>query len=197
MNAFWAQRNPREKFLIVICVIAVLVGVPMLLLPSQAANKKLLPAAQARQKYQEASKQKDALEAESSRMKAQTDAMVYTDAPEQVIPKLIRTLQGYAKASGLHLREIKPLRAKELAGVTKVPVSVRFTTSEFQKSVVPFLYRIEDPSGKLVVEKCTVSAADPKTRNVDVEVQIALFTVGGQTGGTAGANTTNATAGAS
>jgi hypothetical protein len=66
-------------------------------------------------------------------------------------------------------------------------LSARFT-SEFGKAV-PFFYRIDDPSGKLVVEKFDVTCADPKSRTVDVEVQVALYTVAGagpSSAGTAG-----------
>jgi hypothetical protein len=69
---------------------------------------------------------------------------------------------------------IKPLRSKKVAGVTKETLSVRFT-SEFGKTV-PFFYRVEDPAGRLVVEKFNLTASDPKSRTVDVDAQIALFT---------------------
>jgi hypothetical protein len=37
---------------------------------------------------------------------------------------------------------------------------------------------VEDPKGRLVVEKMNVAASDPKSRQVDVEVQVALFAAG-------------------
>jgi hypothetical protein len=58
-----------------------------------------------------------------------------------------------------------------------VTLTVRFT-SEFGR-VIPFVYHVEDPQGKLVVEKLNVSSPDPKSRQVDVEVQVALFTAAG------------------
>jgi Tfp pilus assembly protein PilO len=174
MKEFWAQRNPRERYMLFLCAIVIVVGGWMGLSPTGDNGKTLLPTAQARQKIQETSQQKQALDDESVRLKAALGKMVYTDPPDQLVPQVVRTLQGYARDSGIHLREIKPMRARRFAAVTKVPLSVRFTT-EFSKSV-PFLYKIEDPAGKLVVEKFNVTASDPKSRTVDVEAQVALFT---------------------
>lgn len=174
-----AGRTLREKALLALCLLVVVVGLWIMLTSSGAGGRKLLPAAQARQKYEAAVKQRQAMREEMDRLQPELEKRVYTETPEQLIPKAIRTLQGYAKDSGIHLREIKPLRARRIAAVTKVPVSVRFT-AEFQKSL-PFLYHIEDPKGKFVVEKFNVSAADPKSKLVDIEAQVALFTRGGGT----------------
>jgi hypothetical protein len=171
--------------MLIVCILVLGIGLPLLLIPPGGDTKKLLPASEARQKYIAAVHEKDALTSDNDKLKPEIEKLVYTDAPEQLLPKIIKTLQGYAKQSGIHLREIKPLRSKRYATVTRVPVSVRFT-SEFGKSV-PFLYRVEDPAGKLVVEKFNVTAADSKSRLVDVEVQIALYTKGTST--TSGSDT--------
>jgi len=173
MSRFWAQRNPRERFLIVLCLIAVVVGVPLMLMSPDGVGRNLLPAAQARQKRETLLKEKAAMEDEIGRLKPEIEKMVYRKSPEQVLPEVIRALQKHAKASGIHLREIKPLRVRRLGDVTRVPLSVRFAT-EFKK-IVPLFYRLEDPRGKWVVEKFNISA-DPKSRTVDVDAQIALFT---------------------
>src|SRR5436190_1211847 len=64
--------------------------------------------------------------------------------------------------------------AAVLAAVMKVPLTLRFS-SRFDQSI-PFLYNVEDPTGKLVVEKFNITMSDPKSKTVDVEVQIALYT---------------------
>ena len=177
MNAFWAQRNSREKFLIILMAAAVVIGVPMALISPEKANGKLLTAANARQQYKKTDTEMKAQGAETARLKPEPDKLVYKESPEQVVPAVIKTLQTVAKQSGIHLREIKPLRARRLATVTKVPMTVRFT-SQFGQSI-PFLYKVEDPIGKLVVEKLNVTVSDPKVKTVDVEVQIALYTQAG------------------
>lgn len=174
MNSFWSLRSPSERRMIVIGLLVVAIGIPLALFPGSGGGKKLLSAHDARQQYEAKLKQKAQLESDTERVKPLMQKMVYTEQPEQLIPKVITTLQGFAKDSGIHLREIKPLRTKRIANLTKETLSVRFT-SEFGKTV-PFFYRVEDPSGKLVVEKFNLTASDPKSRTVDVDAQIALFT---------------------
>ena len=174
MNRFWARRNGRERFLILICAVAAVVGIPMLLSPPAAGNAKLLPAAEARQKYVREVRQKESMESDIARMKPLIEKQVYNETPEVVVPRIVRTLQDQAKKAGIHLREIKPLRARRMATVTKVPLSVRFA-SRFDQSI-PFLYSIEDPGTRLVVEKFSISAPDSKSKTVDIEIQVALFT---------------------
>ncbi len=174
MSAFWAQRNSRERFLIIAAVMAAVIAILVMLFPAGSGASKLLPAAQARQKYQTALKQKTAMSSEMDKLKPEIDKLVYKDTPEQLIPAVIKSLQGHAKTAGIHLREIKPNRARRLAGITKVPLTLRFS-SRFDQSI-PFLYNVEDPNGKLVVEKFNITMSDPKAKTVDVEVQISMFT---------------------
>ena len=174
MKRFWAQRNGREKVLIVACLVAVVIAVPMLLAPLPEANAKLLPAAKARQEYDNKVRDKERMEAEVERLKPKIENLVYKEAPEKVLPRVIRSLQAQAKKAGIHLREIKPLRARKMITVTKVPVTVRFAC-RFDQSV-PFIYAVEDPANKLVVEKFSISSPDSKSKTVDVEIQLALYT---------------------
>ena len=174
MKRFWAQRNGREKFLIVACMLAVVIAVPMLLSPPPESGGKLLTAAKAQQEYDSKVRDKERMEAEVDRLKPKIEKLVYKEAPEKVLPRVIRSLQAQAKKAGIHLREIKPLRARKMITVTKVPVTVRFA-SRFDQSL-PFLYAVEDPNNKLVVEKFSISSPDSKSKTVDVEVQLALYT---------------------
>ena len=148
----------------------------MMLIPTSGGNKKLLSTSAARQKYKKLVDQKGQYDQTIDRLKPAVTRMSYTERPEELVPKVIRDLQEYAKASGVHLREIKPLRAKRVATLMKVPMTVRFSTADFGKAATAFLYKTEDPSGKLVIEKLNVSTADQKTHTVDVEAQVALFT---------------------
>jgi len=177
MINMWPQRSPSERRMIILGVIVVVIGVPLALFPGGSSGKKLLSAREASQQYEGKVKQKSELESNVDRVEPLMGQMVYSDPPEKLIPKVITTLQGYAKDSGIHLREIKPLRSKKVANLTKETLSVRFT-SEFGKTV-PFFYRVEDPAGRLVVEKFNLTASDPKLRTVDVDAQIALYTQSG------------------
>ena len=87
MNSYWARRNSREKFLLVLCVVALIVGVPLVLFPGDSANSKLPPAAESRLKYDSVLKQKVSMSAEMDRVKPALDKAAYTEAPEQLLPE--------------------------------------------------------------------------------------------------------------
>ena len=174
MSSFWEQRTPSERRMIVIMGLVVAVGVPLLLMPAGGSSKKLLSADEAKAKFRTVLKEKSTLDAESDKLTPEIEKLTQNDSPDKLLPETIRILQKCANDSGIHIREIKPLRTKNYITVTRVPLSVRFTT-DFAKSI-PFVYRVEDPATKLVVEKLNISAADVRSRSVDVEVQVALFT---------------------
>jgi hypothetical protein len=155
-------------------VIAAIVAIPMLLAPPDTGNSRLLPADKAKREYDRLVGEKSRLEAEIDSLKPRIEKLVYKDAPEKVLPGVIRQLQAQARKAGIHIREIKPLRAKKLSTLTKVPVTVRFA-SRFDQSL-PFIYAVEDPANKMVVEKFSISSPDSKSKTVDVEIQMALFT---------------------
>jgi Tfp pilus assembly protein PilO len=166
--------KPGEKRMLVILVIVVAVAGWLMMSPTGPTGKKLLSAAVARQKYQDADTERARLEKEIEALQPAIDKMAYTEDPDAVVPTVVKTLQEIAAGSGIHLREVKPLRTRRLGAVVKVPLSVRFTT-EFPKSI-PFLYKVEDPDGRLVVEKVNITAPDPKKPTIEVDAQIALFT---------------------
>ena len=174
MSGFWQERTKSERGMIIAMGIVVAIGVPLLVMPAGGSSKKLLSADDARKKFRVVVSDKTRLDQESDKLTPEIEKLTYNDAPDKLLPETVRVLQKCAKESGIHIREIKPLRAKNYLTVTRVPVSVRFTT-DFAKSI-PFIYRVEDPATKLVVEKLNISAADVRSRSVDVEVQVALFT---------------------
>jgi Tfp pilus assembly protein PilO len=162
--------------LLLLAVVVISVAGYLLLSPTSKGGRQLLSTAEARKRYVRAVQQRRVLEAESARFGPQLARMVYVEDPEKVVPPVIKELQKLAGTAGIHIREVKPLRSKRFASLTKVPLTVRFTC-EFAQ-VIPFLYTVEDPNGRLVVEKFTIAASDPKSHTVDVEIQVALFTRG-------------------
>lgn len=171
---WWAQRTKSERILIPFCILALIVGAWVVMTPSGTSNKKLLSAHDASQKTQEAVELKAKRSAEILKLKPEIAQLTYDEAPEQVIPKVIKKLQTTANEAGIHIREVKPLRVKRMGGVTKVPLSVRFSC-DFSKTV-PFIYNAEDPANKLVIDRLNVSAPDAKSRIVDVEAHVSFYT---------------------
>jgi hypothetical protein len=174
MGTWWQTRSARERILLFLLVPSIVIGGLFMLSPAGTSGRKLLSEREARQQYDEKRAEKLRKEDDIQRLQPEIDGLTYKEAPEYVIPKAIKSLQQTAKAAGIHIREIKPLRTRRVAGITKVPLSVRFSC-EFSKTV-PFLYHAEDPAGKLVVERLNVTAPDTKSRIVDVEAHVAFFT---------------------
>ena len=167
-----------EKMLIGVAAIIVLVAAFMLLNPSGSASKKsLIPLAQAVQKEADTQVKIRMLNKNREEIEPRLARNVYQQSAEELLPRVVRDLQGIADKSGVHLREVKPLRARAIAngnGV-RVPLEVRFR-APFQPGVMKFLYFVEDPGGKMVVEKVSVTSADSRLQAVDVSAQIAVYT---------------------
>ena len=175
LKDLWNARTPRERVLIVLGLVVILVAVYMILVPVEQGPGGQLPAAVARQRYIQELKKKEAADKQIAQLSPKLDTITYQQTSEKVIPEVLKTLQAHASKAGIHLREVKPLRPRQMNDVTKVTLTVRF--SGVFSQVIPFVYFIEDPKGKLCVEKLNVSAPDPKSSQVDVELQVALFTV--------------------
>lgn len=114
---------------------------------------------------------------EEAEMMPQLAKATSTLPPDDMIPRMIQDLQNIATRSGVHLREIKPIQPKPLrfGEGMRVPIEVRFRAA-FQPGIVRFLYYVEDPSTRMVVEKMTINAGDRRFKSVDVSLQIATFT---------------------
>jgi len=177
LGGLWGVRSGREKALIVLGVVVIIVAAYLMMAPQTGYKQGMLSSAVARKQCEEAMRKKQEADAAIAALKPKLDTVAYRETSERVIPTVLNTLQQHAAKAGVHLREVKPLRPRQVGGATKVTLTVRFS-SVFSK-VIPFVYYVEDPQGKLVVEKMNISSPDPKSQQVDVEVQIALFTVEG------------------
>jgi type II secretory pathway component PulM len=186
-QALWTARSPRERTLIIIAIAVIGVALWMVLAPAESKRAGMLSSAAARQQYKEGLARKVELEREVAALRPKVDTSTYKETSEKVIPIVLKSLHEQARLAGIRIREIKPLRPRQSGGVTKVTMTVRFT-SEFGKAI-PFLYNVEDPKGRLVVEKMNVAPSEAKSRDVDVEVQVALYTTGGMTKPVGGSKT--------
>jgi len=184
-----ATRSGREKTLLLIGVPVVLVVLAwnFLVPPSGATSQKgMLSTPEARKKLAEAQTENKKMIADEARMDPGIEKMAYKIPAEQLVPRVIRDLQTIADKSGVHLREIKPIRGKALksnAGV-RVPVEVRFKAA-FQPDAVRFLYHVEESDSRMVVDKINITSADPKFKTVEVSATITVFTtsLAGYSGG--------------
>ncbi|MCX6359113.1 MAG: type 4a pilus biogenesis protein PilO [Armatimonadetes bacterium] len=167
------SRPVRERVVIGIGAVVIIAALWLSLAPT-SGNRNQLPAAEARRQTRRTATELDQIRAETDRMTPALKGMVYDGAAEKVMPQVVNDVQALASRSGLHLRELKPLRQKKQGDIARQTLTVRFS-SDFGQTI-PFLYKLEDPTGKLVIDKLNVASADPKSRSVDVEVQLAFFT---------------------
>lgn len=172
--SFFNSRTPRERLLILLCLGVLLIAALLLLNPESGSGKKLLKAEEASRQNRKLLAETRQWEDENKEWSESLKRSTYDGKPDEVVPQLVVAIQKLAKAEGIHIREIKPLRAKRTAQVTHVPVGVRFTT-EFSKTI-PFLYRLEDPKSNLVVDRLNIASPDAVSRQVDVEMEIGAYT---------------------
>lgn len=173
-------RNKRERLLLILGIPLVLVVLAWNFLSpptTQATQNGLLSKEDADKKLTAAQHENITMHAEQDKMDPDIEKMSYHIPAEQLVPRLIRNLQTLADKSGVHLREIKPIRGKKLksnAGV-RVPVEVRFKAA-FQPDAMRFLYHVEESDSRMVVDKINITSADPRFKTVEISATITVFT---------------------
>jgi hypothetical protein len=173
------QISRREKILIVVCV-AFLAGVVFWILSSSGkagAGRNLVPYEEAVAKTQVALKTAKKMDEDQKEIDRHLGKSAFDLPAEELTPHMIRDLQTLAAKANVHLREIKPMRARAVASGsgTRLPMEVRFR-APFQPDVVRFLYYVENPATRMVVEKVNMTSADIKQKDIDVSAQITIFT---------------------
>jgi Tfp pilus assembly protein PilO len=159
-------------------VVLIVLAINFLVPPSgPAAPKGMVSTADANKKLKDAQKENGQIIKDENRMDPEIAKMSYAIPADQLVPRMIRDLQTIADHSGVHLREIKPIRGKKLksnAGV-RVPVEVRFK-APFQPDAIRFLYHVEEGGSRMVVDKINITSADPRFKSVEVSATITVFT---------------------
>ncbi len=173
-------KTKRERNLV---IIATIFGVTILLWsfmnpPGKSAPKvAIISLEEANAKKKTALKSLASISQDQDKLTPKITAMAYDLPPDQLEPRIVRNIQDIALKANVHIREIKPIKARKLAdgNGSKVSMEVRFRAA-FQPNVMKFLYLAEDPTGKLVVDKLSLISADARFRTVEVSAQIAVFT---------------------
>lgn len=174
MKEFWEARNKRERWFIIMMVISIITSVPFMFSSSSVLTKALLPANVARQKYQQAVLQNKEMVLEGKQMKQKLGAWTFHSKPDTLIPQLIDSLQKQSVKGGVHLMEIRPLRTIQNDQLATIPISIR-CECPFDKAIA-FLYYLEDPANKMVVDRVDISSSGTNANVVDMNAQIAAYT---------------------
>lgn len=174
------QINPREKKIIGFAVFAV-IGILIWNANTPSVGAKgttgqvPLPKAISDSNLNKHNEQR--LTREVSELDPKVNELAYNLPPDELVPRTIRNLQQIAAKSGVHIREVKPIRPRVLASGmgTSVPLEVHFL-APFQPNAMRFLYYVEDPAGKMVLDKLDITTADPRMKTVEVSAQVTVYT---------------------
>src|SRR5579871_2790185 len=172
-------RSKREKMLIMLCLLVVVVALVTVMSPygKTTVRHTLLPTAAANSQTQTKEVTYKKLTSEVNAIEPRIRKMTFTEPPDNVSALVTQQLQALAAKAGLHLLYIKPLRAvRTTTGlVVRVPLEIRFRAS-FQPDVIRFLYYIEEPASRMVVDKIDITAADSHLKTVEVSARVSVFT---------------------
>jgi hypothetical protein len=171
--------NKRERNLLVACVAVVLIAGWMLLSPQSSGTGGATKYSRqvAEQKQLEGKLQLRQMSRDEEALQPRIATTSYDMPAAALQPRVVRDLQEIAARAGVHIREWKPGQPsgfRDAVGAS-VPMDIRFRTS-FQPNLVRFLYYVEDPAGKMVVQKIDVTSTDAKFKTVDVTARIVVFT---------------------
>ena len=174
------QISPRDKKMIIGGIVfAVIIFIWNILTPSSAGKGTtgLLSETKAKQDTAVNTRTQVRLTNEVSDLTPMVNDLAYSLAPDELVPRTVKELQEIALKSGVHIREIKPVRPKLLpSGMgSSVPLEVHFL-APFQPNAMKFLYYVEDPAGKMVIDKLDVSSADPRRKTVEVSATVTVYT---------------------
>lgn len=175
-----APRTKRERLMLLIALLlipAILIGNALVPSGPPAGQKSLLPVDQANLKREVQTRTITQMRQEQQEMEPRIAQMAYNLPPDEIVPRVIGDLQRTAVRAGVHLREIKPMRPSALSSGAgaRVPMEVTFR-APLQPNAVQFLYYVEDPAARFVVDKIHITSADAKFRTVEAVAEITVFT---------------------
>ncbi len=173
------MKTTREKVLVAFMVLVLLVAGYLTFSGggSTSSGAALLSTADARKKYDDGKVQYLALGKQDDFMQGKIAKWTTNESPGAIAPAMVTKLMSIAKQSGVHLDSIRPLRSQlsENGAVLRVPVQVDFK-APFHPNVIQFLYRVEDPKGKLVVDHLDVHSGDTHFATINISARISTFT---------------------
>src|SRR5437763_1140427 len=103
----------REQVLVGICVVVVAATVWFVLAPAGGGGKtNLVPLEQAVSKTAASKLNVRKLRDEQTAIEPRVQARAYNKPADQLVPVVVGNLQAAAERSGIHLREVRPLRPK-------------------------------------------------------------------------------------
>jgi len=155
--------------------VALLVGLPALLLPPGGARKT--------GSLREESRKREQVSAELQRVRAEIDQMerdvasrLYPGTARDLSARMIQACQGAAATAGLRLSDLKPLPVERAAGLRRVPVRISLS-SRFPQAV-RFLYEVQRGGSRYRVDQLQLTATDPHSDQLQIELRLVGYVRG-------------------
>ncbi len=173
------QLSRRDRNALLFCVVAVAaILIWNALAPSGSPNGQaaLLPLDQAESKRAIAVRTLKRLNTERDEMEPRIAKLAFDLTAAELVPRVVRDLYASADKADVHLFEVKPLHPRPLASGqgARIPLEVRFRAA-FQPNVIRFLYYVEDPQNRMVVDRLNITSSEARLSSVDVTARISVF----------------------
>jgi len=169
----------RERIAVAAAVgVALLVGVPGLLLDTGAAKARSLSAEKAKRRDVQAKLASTRTELEQ--LEGEVGKQVLPGSERDVVPRIVLAAQAAAKTAGLRLTDIKPLPAEDVSGLKRVPVQIS-ASAQFGQGA-RFLYELEEHNRRYRVDQLRVIRAASSKGDLQIELRVVAFVNGDQEG---------------
>jgi hypothetical protein len=163
----------REQLLIGVCaLVALVVGAPALW--DAVAHRGPSPAHSAA-RLRAARLERQANVAILARLQQDLDQVARREPAAALPPQVMAALDRRARIDGIQLREVRPLPAQPLDGVTAVPLQLTFNAPFPQAARVLTRLRVA-PSG-LAVDRVVIDAASASSDQVTVQARVSAFSI--------------------
>jgi Tfp pilus assembly protein PilO len=162
----------REQIMLLACLAVVGIGGPLLFLaPGEGGTARTYKTE--RRKHEAVAAQLVQARAESNELRAAIDARVSPQTARQLMPRMVQAAQAAAKAAGVPLTDLKPMPAEAISGLERVPLQM--TASTRFPQAARFLYEIQRQSDQYHVDQLRMTATDPQSDRLDIELRLVAY----------------------
>ncbi|HEV2474658.1 MAG TPA: hypothetical protein VGS41_18425 [Chthonomonadales bacterium] len=171
------KRDMAAIAILIVFVIAVAVWLKLTPARSTAGKAALLSVSDAVHKQEVERREMSRLQTEIGEMNPKVAAMSDQDDPESLTPRAVSKLEEVARRAGVHLEEIRPGKPQLLPSGAgeRISLDIKFE-ARFQPECIAFLYYVEEPAGRMVVDRLSLTSADARQKTVQVAARISTFT---------------------
>lgn len=187
------MKTKRERNLVVLAVIVILIAVYFELSAPNSSSAKatgpLLPLSQAVKKYDNGKTQYVALGNEEDTLQPLINHLTSSKSADALSPIMASSIMDMAAKASIHISTLRPLSPEIVADgqAERVPIEIQFD-APFEPNSINFLYHLEDPKGRYVVDQVQLATHERHRNMVSVTARVSMFTTnvpqkGAQTNG--------------